>query len=114
MDAGAPKVWMTRLVVTAKNLYSSGSRSITTKLAKWVYSLSSENQRKGPIRPAKSVITAWMLALPSVLPTEQEAAFAAFSDLGVDFLKPVFEKLAGQIDYDELKVLRLIFMASQD
>ena len=40
-------------------------------------------------------------------PEDQQAALAAFEELGVEYLKPVFEKLEGRVNYDELKVLRL-------
>jgi ATP-dependent DNA helicase RecQ len=41
----------------------------------------------------------------------QEKIIAAFEALGTDFLKPVFEKLDGEISYEELKVMRLIAMS---
>ncbi|MEW6402731.1 MAG: RecQ family ATP-dependent DNA helicase, partial [Chloroflexota bacterium] len=43
----------------------------------------------------------------------QEAAFAAFSELGTDFLKPVHDKLNGALSYDQLKILRVIFLCQQ-
>lgn len=51
-------------------------------------------------------------ALPSTPPADQQAAFAAFDELGAAYLKPVFEKLAGKINYDELKVLRLVYLTT--
>ena len=41
----------------------------------------------------------------------QEKIIAAFEALGTDFLKPVFEKLDGEISYEELKIMRLIAMS---
>ena len=41
----------------------------------------------------------------------QEKIIAAFEELGTDFLKPVFEKLHGEISYEELKVMRLIALS---
>ncbi|MCP4141440.1 MAG: DNA helicase RecQ [Chloroflexi bacterium] len=41
----------------------------------------------------------------------QEKAIAAFDEVGTDFLKPVFEKLNGEISYDELKIMRLIALS---
>lgn len=35
----------------------------------------------------------------------------AFSLLGCDFLKPVFEALGGQVDYDTLRLLQLLYMS---
>jgi ATP-dependent DNA helicase RecQ len=46
--------------------------------------------------------------LPSV---QQTAALQAFAELGADLLKPVFERLDGTVDYDELKILRLIYLS---
>ncbi len=52
-----------------------------------------------------------LLALSSASPDEQKAAFAAFDELGTAFLKPVFDKLGEKIDYDELKILRLLYLS---
>jgi len=49
----------------------------------------------------------------STTPDQQQAAFSAFDALGVAFLKPVYEKLNGAVNYDELKILRLLYLASQ-
>ena len=48
----------------------------------------------------------------SATPEQQLAAFAAFDELGTVFLKPVFDKLNGALSYDDLKVLRLLYMIS--
>jgi ATP-dependent DNA helicase RecQ len=53
-------------------------------------------------------------ALTSTSPEQQQAAMGAFDELGTAFLKPVFDKLEGEIDYDELKILRLIYLSAQD
>lgn len=54
-----------------------------------------------------------LLALSASSPDEQQAALAAFAELGTERLKPVFEKLEGKISYDELKVLRLVALMAQ-
>ena len=41
-------------------------------------------------------------------PLMQAAVFAAFDEVGIDFLKPAFDRLNGAVSYDELKILRLI------
>ena len=46
-------------------------------------------------------------------PEQRQAAFAAFDELGTAFLKPVYDSLNGTLTYDELKILRVIFLASQ-
>jgi ATP-dependent DNA helicase RecQ len=52
-----------------------------------------------------------LLALSSASPDQQTAAFSAFDELGTVLLKPVFDKLNGTINYDELKILRLCFLS---
>jgi len=49
-------------------------------------------------------------ALTSTTPDQQQAAFAAFDELGPNFLKPVFDKLNGTLNYDELKILRMLYL----
>ena len=46
-------------------------------------------------------------------PDEQQTAFAAFDECGPALLKPVFEKLGGKVNYEEMKTLRLIYLAHQ-
>ncbi|NQU31042.1 MAG: DNA helicase RecQ [Anaerolineae bacterium] len=53
-------------------------------------------------------------SLTSLSPDEQRRATRAFEELGTDFLKPVFEKLNGEISYDELKIMRLITLSQQE
>lgn len=51
----------------------------------------------------------------STLPAEQrQAVLAAFHEAGAERLKPVFDQLNEAVSYDELKVLRLYFLAKQD
>lgn len=50
-------------------------------------------------------------SLTSTSPDQQQAALAAFEELGAEYLKPVFDKLGGRINYDELKILRLCHLA---
>ncbi|MBI5840719.1 MAG: helix-turn-helix domain-containing protein [Chloroflexi bacterium] len=45
---------------------------------------------------------------------EQEAVFAAFDELGTDLLKPVFDKLNGALNYDKLKILRIIYLCREE
>ena len=52
-------------------------------------------------------------ALSSVAPEQQQAAFAAFDEIGPAFLKPVYDRLDGAVNYDELKILRLLYMISR-
>jgi hypothetical protein len=51
--------------------------------------------------------------LASATPEQQRAAFNAFDELGTTYLKPVFEQLNGEVNYDELKILRLIYLIAQ-
>ncbi len=50
-------------------------------------------------------------SLASSSPDEQQAAMQAFDELGTAYLKPVFDRLAGKVDYDELKILRLLYLS---
>ena len=43
---------------------------------------------------------------------QQQNAFAAFEELSTMFLKPVYDKLNGTLNYDDLKVLRLLYLIS--
>jgi ATP-dependent DNA helicase RecQ len=44
---------------------------------------------------------------------QQQAAFAAFDELSSTFLKPVFDKLNGTLNYDDLKILRMLYLISR-
>lgn len=52
-------------------------------------------------------------SLSSVAPNQQQVAFAAFDELGPGLLKPVFDKLNGQLNYNELKLLRLSYLVAK-
>jgi ATP-dependent DNA helicase RecQ len=53
-------------------------------------------------------------SLTSASPDEQQAVMQAFDKLGTAALKPVFDQLGGKLDYDELKILRLIYISAKD
>ncbi len=44
---------------------------------------------------------------------QQKTAFAAFDELSPALLKPVFEKLNGTLNYDQLRTLRLLYLISR-
>ena len=50
-------------------------------------------------------------ALTNATPDQKQAVFAAFDEVGTILLKPVFERLDGALNYDDLKVLRLMYQA---
>ena len=52
-------------------------------------------------------------SLTSVSPEQQQAAFAAFDEMDTTFLKPVFDKLNGSLNYDDLKILRMLYLISK-
>jgi ATP-dependent DNA helicase RecQ len=52
-----------------------------------------------------------MVNLPEHLKAEIVQAFA---DLGADFLKPVFDRMNGEVNYDDLKLLRLLFLSKRN
>jgi len=51
--------------------------------------------------------------LTSTTHDQQQAAFAAFNEFSPTFLKPIYDKLNGTLDYDELKILRMLYMIAQ-
>ena len=51
-------------------------------------------------------------AMTSATLEQQQNAFAAFEELGTTFLKPVYDKMNGTLNYDDLKVLRLLYLIS--
>ena len=51
--------------------------------------------------------------LTSATPEQRQAVFAAFDELSPSFLKPVYEKLNGELNYNELKILRMLYLISR-
>jgi ATP-dependent DNA helicase RecQ len=51
--------------------------------------------------------------LTSATPEQKQAAFAAFDELSPTFLKPIYEKLNGELNYDDLKILRMLYLISR-
>jgi len=51
--------------------------------------------------------------LTSVTPEQRSVAFAIFEELGPSLLKPVFDQLNGAVNYDQLKILRLLYLIDQ-
>ena len=51
--------------------------------------------------------------LISVTPEQQQAAFEAFDELSPTFLKPIYDKLNGTLNYDDLKILRMLYLISR-
>jgi len=58
-----------------------------------------------PLRQRKDLLPV------TAAPEDQQAALAAFEELGAAYLKPVFDRLDGRVSYDDLKMLRLISLA---
>lgn len=52
------------------------------------------------------------LTLSQLSQEQQEKALAAFQKIGSQYLKPLFDEFEGSISYDELKILRLHFIAN--
>jgi ATP-dependent DNA helicase RecQ len=52
-------------------------------------------------------------SLTSATTEQMQAAVAAFDEVGTAFLKPAYDKLNGSLPYEELKILRLLYMVSQ-
>ena len=51
-----------------------------------------------------------LVSLITATPEVQQAAFSAFDELSPTFLSPVFNKLSGTVNYDDLKVLRMLYL----
>lgn len=51
-------------------------------------------------------------SLSSATSVQQQSAFAAFDELGPALLKPIFDKLNGELNYDELRILRVIYLTT--
>jgi ATP-dependent DNA helicase RecQ len=52
--------------------------------------------------------------LSKLTPSIQNSVFIAFDEAGTEYLRPVFDKLNGEVDYDELKILRLIYLCKPE
>lgn len=50
------------------------------------------------------------LSLSQLTNGQRQRVFASFDRLGTDKLRPVFDELHGEIDYDEIKILRLSYL----
>ena len=51
--------------------------------------------------------------LTSATIEQRQAAFAAFDELSPGFLKPVFDRLNGTLNYDDLKILRMLYLIAR-
>ncbi len=52
-------------------------------------------------------------SLTSISPMLEKAVFDAFDEVGAEFLKPAFDRLNGAVSYDDLKILRLVYLNRQ-
>ncbi len=55
-----------------------------------------------------------ILAFSNLTPDQQESVFEAFDQLGTGLLKPVFDKLTGTVNYDELKIMRICYLGRKN
>ncbi len=55
-----------------------------------------------------------LLAFSALRSELQQAALMAFSELGTEYLKPVYDRLNGAVNYDELKIMRLVYLGRRD
>ncbi len=44
-------------------------------------------------------------------PLQQQQVLNAFAELGPDYLRPIFDALNGAVSYDDLKILRLVYIS---
>ncbi len=52
-------------------------------------------------------------SLVSVTPEQMQIVFAAFDELSPTFLKPVYDKLNGTLNYEDLKILRMSYLIAR-
>jgi ATP-dependent DNA helicase RecQ len=52
--------------------------------------------------------------LSTISPHDRQIVSQVFDELGTVYLRPVFDKLGGTINYDELRILRLIYLTNPD
>ena len=52
-----------------------------------------------------------VLAVSRLLPEQQAQVLALFDELGADALSPVFQALNGSISYEELHVMRVVYLS---
>jgi len=48
--------------------------------------------------------------LTTATPEQQQAVFAAFDEFTPTALRPVFDRMKGELDYEELKILRMLYL----
>ena len=51
-----------------------------------------------------------MISLSTVSPEQKRSIFDRFDEFGTERLKPVFDSLDGEVDYENLKILRLYYI----
>ncbi len=51
--------------------------------------------------------------LSSSTAEQKQTAFGAFDELGATYLKPIYDKLGGTLAYDELKILRTLYLVAR-
>jgi ATP-dependent DNA helicase RecQ len=61
-----------------------------------------------PLRTAEDLI-----ALSKLSPDVQQKVFAVFDKSSPDMLKPVYDKLNGTVNYDELRIMRLCYLCEK-
>jgi len=52
--------------------------------------------------------------LSTLAPAQKDVVLKAFDKCGCDYLKPAFDALAGAVSYEELKLLRLYYLAKRN
>ena len=54
-----------------------------------------------------------LIALSTVTPEQKQFIFDRFDEFGIERLKPAFDSLGGEVDYEELKILRLYYIGKK-
>jgi ATP-dependent DNA helicase RecQ len=54
-----------------------------------------------------------LLELTRLRPEMQQSVLMAYAELGAERLKPIFERLNGTVNYDDLKIMRIVFLSKR-
>jgi len=66
------------------------------------------------LQEGHSLRTDELLELSTIPPDQQKIVLGHFERLGTEFLRPIFDALNGEIDYEELKTLRLYYLSREN
>ena len=54
------------------------------------------------------------LSYSKISPAQKKKVLQAFQELGAEYLKPIFARMNESVDYNELRILQLYFLCTQN